>query len=118
MKNGFVNIGLPFFGFSEPLAPPTHKYNDKSFTLWDKIIVDKNLTLKQLLEHLKTKEGLEVTMLSCDVSLVYSFFMKKDKLNEKLNVKMCDLVKGQVLEICANDLQGEDIEELPSIYLQ
>ena len=121
-KNGFVNLALPFFGFSEPIACPTYTYNGKAWTMWDRFDIAKDITLKELIAHFQQTEGLEITMVSCGVSMLYSFFMPAKKREERLAKKVSELVveitkkevpehvQALVLEVCANDEQGEDVE--------
>ncbi|KAJ3412956.1 hypothetical protein HDV05_008671 [Chytridiales sp. JEL 0842] len=121
-KNGFVNLALPFFGFSEPIAAPKLKYHDTEWTLWDRFDVRGDITLKELIALFKEKHQLEITMLSSGVSMLYSFFMQAKKLQERLPMKISELVESiskkpipshvsaLVLEICVNDKDGEDVE--------
>ncbi|XP_035675707.1 ubiquitin-like modifier-activating enzyme 1 [Branchiostoma floridae] len=126
-KNGFVNLALPFFGFSEPIAAPSNKYYDKEFTLWDRFEVQgvqngNEMTLKEFIDYFQNEHKLEITMLSQGVSMIYSFFMPKSKLDERLAMKMSEAVvkvskkkikshvKALVLELCCNDEEGEDVE--------
>uniref|UniRef100_A0A8C5K769 Ubiquitin-like modifier-activating enzyme 1 n=1 Tax=Jaculus jaculus TaxID=51337 RepID=A0A8C5K769_JACJA len=127
-KNGFLNLALPFFGFSEPLAAPRHRYYDQEWTLWDRFEVQglqpdgKEMTLQQFLDYFKTEHKLEVTMVSEGVSMLYSFFMPAAKLRERLDQPMTEIVsrvskrrpgrhvRALVLELCCNDVSGEDVE--------
>lgn len=85
-KSSFVNLALPFFGLSEPMPPKKSKYYDKEFTLWDRFEVSGELTLKEFMDYFKEKLNLEITMLSQGVVMLYSFFMDKKKLAERLNM--------------------------------
>lgn len=134
-KNGFVNLALPFFGFSEPVLAPKSKYYDIEWTLWDRFEVEGELTLNEFLNYFKEKHALEITMLSQGVCMLYSFFMPKGKREERINAKMSEIVrsvskkkiephvKSLVFEICCNDTDGDDIEvpyvkyNLPSDFI-
>ena len=86
-KNGFLNLALPFFGFSEPIAAQKMKYYDIEWTLWDRFDIEGDLTLQQIIDLFKEKHELEITMMSCGVSMLYSSFMQSKKLQERLNMK-------------------------------
>lgn len=121
-KNGFVNLALPFLGFSEPIAAPKMEYCGNAWTLWDRFEIDGEMTLSEFLDYFKTKHGLEITMLSQGVCMLYSFFMAKSKAQERLNLPMSEVVKkvskrriephvrALVFELCCNDADGNDVE--------
>ena len=88
-KNGFVNLALPFFGFSEPIASPKGEYQGstgkiKIDKLWDRFEVE-NVTLRQFLDDFKEK-GLDVTMMSSGVSLLYASFYPPKKLADRMDL--------------------------------
>ncbi|PSK36412.1 ubiquitin-activating enzyme E1 1 [Candidozyma pseudohaemuli] len=129
-KNGFVNLALPFFGFSEPVKSPKGKYNGKEFDqIWDRFELEGDITLKELLTHFEEKEGLEISMLSYGVTLLYASFFPPKKVNERLSMKFTDLIKtvskkdlpphakSLILEVCCDDKEGEDVE-VPYINLK
>ena len=89
-KNGFVNLALPFFGFSEPIASPKGKYMGSSGEvtidkLWDRFEVE-DVTLQRFLDDFKEK-GLDIMMLSSGVSLLYASFYPATKLKDRLGLK-------------------------------
>ena len=89
-KNGFVNLALPFFGFSEPIASPKGEYLSKDGKvtidkLWDRFEIN-NLTLKELLDDFESK-GLEISMMSSGVSLLYASFFAPKKLADRMDLR-------------------------------
>ncbi|KAI4256740.1 MAG: hypothetical protein LQ352_001981 [Teloschistes flavicans] len=131
-KNGFVNLALPFFGFSEPIASPKGKYLGKEGEvsidrLWDRFEVE-DMTLKEFLDHFSGK-GLDVMMLSSGVSLLYASFYPPKKLKDRMGLKLSELVesiskkpipehqKNVIFEMTVEDQTGEDVE-VPYVMLK
>lgn len=90
-KNGFVNLALPFFGFSEPIAAPKLEYNGIPWTLWDRFEVQGEMTLSEFLKYFKERHNLEITMLSQGVCMLYSFFLPQAKAQERLGLAMSEV---------------------------
>ncbi|CDF88691.1 BN860_16182g1_1 [Zygosaccharomyces bailii CLIB 213] len=122
-KNGFANLALPFFGFSEPIKSPKGEYNGKTYDkIWDRFDIYEDIKLSDLIKHFQEKEKLDITMLSYGVSLLYASFFPPKKLKERLNLRITELVKfitktevpphvhTMILEICVDDVDGEDVE--------
>ncbi|KAL8709951.1 MAG: hypothetical protein Q9220_005401 [cf. Caloplaca sp. 1 TL-2023] len=131
-KNGFVNLALPFFGFSEPIASPKGKYLGKEGEvtidkLWDRFEIE-NVTLREFLKHFSDK-GLEVMMLSSGVSLLYASFYAPNKLKDRMGLKLSQLVetiskkpipdhqKNVIFEMTVEDQTEEDVE-VPYVMLK
>ncbi|KAI9732305.1 MAG: E1 ubiquitin-activating protein [Cirrosporium novae-zelandiae] len=124
-KNGFVNLALPFFGFSEPIASPKGKYMGRNGEvtidkLWDRFEID-DMTLTDFLKWFDDK-GLSITMISSGVSLLYASFYARSKLADRMPLKMSELVekisrkripkhqKNIIYEVTAEDQTEEDVE--------
>lgn len=131
-KNGFVNLALPFFGFSEPISSEKVVYKGKNGDvsldkLWDRFEVA-DITLQELID-LFDEKGLSITMLSSGVSLLYASFFPPAKLADRYGQKLSELVasvskkpipahqKNVIFEIVAEDTTGEDVE-VPYIMMK
>lgn len=124
-KNGFANLALPFFTFSEPMpAAKTEMGGGRKWTLWDRFDVNegRDISLERFLGHFKENYGLEVSMISCGVSMLYSSFTSPAKLKERMpmplskvaqtvgKMELSESEKYLVFEVCCNDESGEDVE--------
>lgn len=86
-KNGFINLALPFFSFSEPIQSAKSKYQGKEGevtidNLWDRFEVD-DIPLQDFIKYFADK-GLEITMVSSGVSLLYASFYPPSKVKDRL----------------------------------
>ncbi|OJJ51159.1 hypothetical protein ASPZODRAFT_12000 [Penicilliopsis zonata CBS 506.65] len=124
-KNGFINLALPFFGFSEPIASPKGTYQGKKGEvtidrLWDRFEVD-DIPLQDFIKHFADL-GLEISMVSSGVSLLYASFYPPSKVKDRLPLPMSKLVehiskkpvpehqKNIIFEVTAEDQTEEDVE--------
>ncbi|KAJ5165924.1 Ubiquitin-activating enzyme [Penicillium capsulatum] len=124
-KNGFINLALPFFGFSEPIGSPKGTYQSKEGEvtidrLWDRFEVD-DIPLHDFLDYFASK-GLDITMVSSGVSLLYASFYPPSKVKDRLPLPMSKLVehvskkplpehqKNIIFEVTAEDQTEEDVE--------
>jgi len=132
-KNGFVNLALPFFAFSEPIKPVVTKIREGwTWSLWDRFDVQegRDLSLQEFIAHFKEKHQLEITMISCGVSMIYSFFMTKDKSAERMPKKLSEVVTSVskqplpqnkdylTLEICTNRIEDDEEVDVPFVKYQ
>jgi ubiquitin-activating enzyme E1 len=131
-KNGFLNLSVPFMTLSEPTPPKKTKCllkgKDWEWTAWDSL--DMNLgdiTMGEFMDYFESEYNLEISMLSYGVSMLYSFFANKKKVEERRAMRMTEVITSItkkefppnqlfiVLEVIANDKETDEEVELPYI---
>ncbi|KAG2373289.1 hypothetical protein C9374_012278 [Naegleria lovaniensis] len=97
-------------------------------TFWDTIDIDENneITLKDLLDIMKDRYNLEISMCSSGRSMLFSFFLKPQRRSNDLAKTISQLVfeksktpvssKYILIDMCCNDLiTQEEFDDVPSI---
>ena len=131
-KNAFVNLAIPFMTLSEPTAPAKTKSvlkgQEWNWTAWDSL--DMNLgdiTMGEFMDYFEKEYNLEISMLSYGVSILYSFFANKKKVEERKAMKMTQVIHSItnkefppnqlfiILEVIANEKETDEEVELPYI---
>jgi ubiquitin-activating enzyme E1 len=131
-KNGFVNLAIPFMTLSEPTAPKKTKAvlkgKEWNWTAWDSLDVNLgDITMGEFMDYFEKEYNLEISMLSHGVSILYSFFANKKKVEERKAMKMSEVITSItnkefppnqlfiILEVIANDKDTDDEVELPYV---
>ena len=131
-KNAFCNLAIPFMTLSEPSAPAKTKSIVKGkewdWTAWDTLDVNKgDMTMGEFMEYFESEYDLEISMLSYGVSILYSFFANKKKVEERKQMKMTEVIHSITkkefppnqlfitLEVIAESKETGEEVELPSL---
>jgi ubiquitin-activating enzyme E1 len=94
-KCAFINLALPYFGFSEPKKVKKSKIGNYEFGLWDSFSLS-HLTLFEFLKYFKDNYDLEID------TVIYGNFMVYGVLDDDKKVKR--KMKAQIKNIIEKDL--------------
>ncbi|XP_078399311.1 ubiquitin-like modifier-activating enzyme 1 [Cetorhinus maximus] len=135
-RNGFINLAVPFFGFSEPMRAAKQRYRDKEWTLWDHINVQgikpngEEMTLAEFLDYIKEKHDLEITTVICEAWNVYAPHMSQETREKRLSQRLSEIVtmlskkkigehvKSLKFEIDFKTEEDEEAVDLPIVFYQ
>lgn len=89
-RNTFANLALPLFSISEPVPPKRFKHADMAWSVWDRWIVEGDVTLRELLAWFSEK-NLSAYSISCGAALLYNTLFPKHK--ERMDTKVSQLAR-------------------------
>lgn len=118
-RNTFANLALPLFAMAEPMPAARFKHGELAWTLWDRWVVEGDLTVAELLAWFEAK-GLTAYSISCGQSLIYNniFPKHKERLGKKVSAVVLEVAKLVVpasrrhfdIVVACEDEEGEDID--------
>ena len=104
------------------------KGKEWNWTAWDSLDINLgDITLKEFMDFFQNEYNLEISMLSQGVSILYSFFANKKKVEERMKMPMSKIVTSItkkefppnqlfiIFEVIANDLETDEEVELPYV---
>uniref|UniRef100_A0A4W3KDH3 E1 ubiquitin-activating enzyme n=1 Tax=Callorhinchus milii TaxID=7868 RepID=A0A4W3KDH3_CALMI len=124
-RNGFINLAVSLFAFSEPVLARKMKYYDTEWTLWDRFKVQgikpngEEMTLQEFLDYFKvifTYRTISLSYSTSSLQLLLSNRLSDIVKNlTKKDIERC--VKTLLFEIICTDEKGEDLE-VPTVFYQ
>ncbi|XP_051986480.1 ubiquitin-like modifier-activating enzyme 1 [Xyrauchen texanus] len=131
-RNAYVNLATQYFVLSQPRASPTFTVAGQQFSLWDDFLVQgrregqEEMTLKELLKHIKENYNLTISGLYYGPAVLYS---NDSNHGDRLKLSISDLIRSvtkseipalqQMFEIIPSFVEDEECEKTPPIrYLR
>lgn len=124
-RTAYINMAVQYFVLSQPSRPLDFEVAGKKYTLWDDFLVEgrhsgqQEMTLEDLLQHIKEKYNLNVCSLFYGTAILYNGH------EDRLKKRVSDLVKmvtkkdippnKRMLELIPSFAEDEDCESVPTI---
>ena len=118
-RNTFANLALPLFAMAEPIAAKKDKFNDLEWSMWDRWVLEGDMTVQEVLDHFEAK-GLIAYSMSVGSSLIYNniFPKHKERLGQKLSELVQTIGKMEIpakrrhfdIVVACEDDEGEDVD--------
>ena len=92
-NNSFVNMAIPFFGFSEPKKAKKHRLGDYEYSLWDNMTFN-NPILKDLINIIKNKindENIIIMSITIGQYILFSTMTSETTQKERLEMRLGDI---------------------------
>ena len=105
-KNGFINLALPLFLFTEPtevnkiksveldpiLGCPV-KAIPEGFTIYDKLVIQGPMTFQQFFDYIKEKFNVEVSLVSCGKIALFNMYLPGKKHESRKPREMAEVYR-------------------------
>jgi ubiquitin-activating enzyme E1 len=117
-NNGFINLGINMFAFSDPIETPVTTYRDKKFTMWDSFEVKGDITLEAFLKLFRDEHDYSLSLIAYEEFMIFSMFVPKRELDRRMSMNMKTIVEEMTktkinkdMMMLAIDVEDEDEDE-------
>ncbi|XP_072540988.1 ubiquitin-like modifier-activating enzyme 1 [Salminus brasiliensis] len=124
----YINMAVQYYVMAQPSRAPTFMVAGKEYSLWDEFVVlgkeegREEMTVEELLKHIKDKHNLTVTGLYYGPAVLYADYCNHaDRLKQRVSEVVTMVTKTeipaqqQMLEIIPSFAEDEDCEKVPPI---
>lgn len=121
-RNTFLNLSLPYFGFSEPIAAKNNTINGHNFSMWNTFLLKGPITVKEVKDYFKESYKIKVDAITFNSSIIYGCIVPKHKKELRKNMDVKSVIESVLQSpITSNPIKlmisDEDDNDLPDVLV-
>lgn len=103
-QNGFINLAICYFGFSDPLKAPTTDFKGKKFSMWDHFEVRNDMTLSEFLKYFKDNYDYNLEFINYNEFMIFASYFPEDEIERRSTMKIRDIIESGLNTKLENDM--------------